>query len=280
MRNPLVRLTSLNVLLCAGCAAASPPAKIAPFFGQPMLVVSEAPSLISGTPPFPIPPEHAVACEQVAELANKTRARGHLFYEVPERYREIAPPKWERVDIRQYVKMIVEAKAADWCDDPMRVNEATRRPFSETDRESCREAKEKRVRKSFRGDVKFERATIDIDRDGDGETVYQITPDPDVVREDVVPKLVPAVTASLIMPSVFVFPKDDESAAREVRRAHLGPVSLFYWRSGLYALSGGSLDQYSIFLLVSSRRGLGELPICELKPKGENNDQREDIGRS
>ena len=262
--------------LCAGCAVAGDSAKIAPVLNQPKLVVGEVGPLISGTDPFPIPPEHAGVCEQVAELANATRAKSELFYAISEPYREIVPPEWEPLDYRGHKELIVEGLYDGVCDEPYLTNPNSGQPFSETERAECRERRRQNALSLLRGEPRLEHADIDIDRDGDPETVYQLFQDPEIVSAE----LATRQWLAALMPKFLVSPTDDPEALQRLRNTFTVQIaSLAFWRDNLYTLRGwGSRDEYQVDLLMLAQGELGKLPICKLQPEGIGDDKRPGAG--
>lgn len=240
-------------------AAVAPASKEA---AKPELIVDQ-PTLVVAPPEdvAPMPAPYTDVCSEAVDLANAVRGRGEQFFSVSEAYGELAPPAWSPLVASRNEALIVDGLYDGWCEAPERVDPQTRAPFSDAERASCQEQRKSTIRTAVSGAARLEAAVVDIDRDGDAETVYQLFPDPALAGDD------PAWIDFNLAPRIFVSPDADAQTHRQLHQTVFAPVaSLFYRKDQLYALQpmGGSANRYQIFLITAAGGRLGQIPLCEL----------------
>jgi hypothetical protein len=214
----------------------------------------------------PMPVKDTVVCGDVLAIANGVRATGARFYSISKAQGAIRPPEWASADIVGSRDLIVEGLYDGWCEAPERVNPATRAAFTEVERADCRSERTAKAKAAIAGDARLQSATIDIDRDGDDETVYQYLPGATSAGTD------PDWTDWNLAPRIFVSPETDAETHRQLHKTVFAPVaSLFFRNDELYALQpmSGAADQYQIFWVMASAGRLGQIPLCELKAEGQ-----------
>ena len=214
----------------------------------------------------PMPAKDTEVCGDVLAIANGVRATGVRFHSIANAQGAIRPPDWASADIVSSRDLIVEGLYDGWCEAPERVNPATRAAFTKAERADCRSERTAKAQAAIAGDARLQSASIDIDRDGDDETVYQYLPgatsagtDPDWIDWNLAPR-------------IFVSPETDAETHRQLHKTVFAPVaSLFFKDDELYSLQpmSGAADRYQIFWVTASLGRLGQIPLCELKAEGQ-----------
>ncbi|NWG92994.1 MAG: hypothetical protein HXY21_10890 [Parvularculaceae bacterium] len=235
--------------------AAAPAAR-----AQPTLFIAPP----EATPPMPA--KDTEVCDDVLQIANGVRATGARFYAIAKAQGAIRPPDWTPADIAGSGDLIAEGLYDGWCEAPERVNPATRAAFTEAERADCRSERTSKTRAAIAGDGRLESAPIDIDRDGDVETVYQYLPGAASAGTD------PNWMDWNLAPRIFVSPQADAGTHRQLHKTVFAPVASLFFRNGeLYSLQpmSGAADRYQIFWVMASAGRLGQIPLCELKAEGQ-----------